>query len=190
MRMLPFFLIFAPGLLSAAIHRALKQKPVSNFDFLVSAVIYAFFIAAFAFGVIYLRGFGDLSPLAVFDNLRSVAKYCTISAVSAVALPTSYSWQSVFWERENAMKRKLGFWPLLRGILALVMLAAILIVALWPRLSGELVTYESVSASSPAAEPSFGDTIRALLAEFSAQDATDALIYRSFIPAHTPPKNR
>ena len=87
MRMLPFFLIFAPGLLSAAIHRALKQKPVSNFDFLVSAVIYAFFIAAFAFGVIYLRGFGDLSPLAVFDNLRSVAKYCTISAVSAVALP-------------------------------------------------------------------------------------------------------
>lgn len=74
------------------------------------------------------------------------------------------------------MKRKLGFWPLLRGILALVMLAVILIVALWPRLSGELVTYESVSASSPAAEPSFGDTIRALLAEFSAQDATDALI--------------
>jgi hypothetical protein len=26
--------------------------------------------------------------------------------------------ESVFWERENAMKRKLGFWPLLRGFRA------------------------------------------------------------------------
>ena len=85
--MLPFFLILAPGLLSAVLHRILKQKPMSNFDFVVTAVVYAFFIAAFAFGVIYLRGFGDLAPLSVFDSLRSVAKYCAITAVSAVALP-------------------------------------------------------------------------------------------------------
>ena len=100
--MLPFFLIFAPGLLSAAIHRALKQKPMSNFDFLVSAMIYAFFIAAFAFGVIYLRGFDDLAPLAVFDNLRSVAKYCAISAVSAVALPNVFYLEVSDGKRPNS----------------------------------------------------------------------------------------
>jgi len=87
--MLPIFFILAPGLLSAALHRNLKQKPTSNFDFIVSAVIYAFFIAAFCFGVIFLRGFGDLSPLAVFENLRSVAKYCVIAAIAAVALPNA-----------------------------------------------------------------------------------------------------
>ena len=85
--MLPCFLILAPGLLAAVIYRALKQKPMSNFDLILYAVIYAFFIAAFAFGVIYLRGFGDLAPLSVFNNLRSVAKYCAISAACAVALP-------------------------------------------------------------------------------------------------------
>jgi hypothetical protein len=85
--MLPFFLILAPGLLAAVQHRALRQKPLSNFDFVVIALIYAFFIAAFAFGVIFLRGFGDLAPLSVFDSLRRVAKYCTVAAVSAVALP-------------------------------------------------------------------------------------------------------
>jgi hypothetical protein len=37
-------LIFARGLLPLHTPR-LKQKPVSKFDFLVSAVIYAFFIA-------------------------------------------------------------------------------------------------------------------------------------------------
>lgn len=85
--MLLYFLILAPGLLAAIVHRALRQKPLSNFDFIIFALVYAFFIAAFAFGVIYLRGFGDLSPLSVFDNLRSVAKYCVIAVVSAVALP-------------------------------------------------------------------------------------------------------
>ena len=85
--MLPVFLILAPGLLAAVLHRSLRQKPLSNFDFVVYAVIYAFFIAAFAFGVIYLRGFADLAPLGVFGNLRSVANYCAMSAVCAVALP-------------------------------------------------------------------------------------------------------
>ncbi|MEN6635482.1 MAG: hypothetical protein ABFC56_06505 [Clostridiaceae bacterium] len=85
--MLPFFLILAPGLLAAVVHRTLRQKPLSNFDFIIFALVYAFFIAAFAFGVVYLRGFGDLAPLSVFGNLRSVAKYCVIAAVSAVALP-------------------------------------------------------------------------------------------------------
>ncbi len=85
--MIPFLLLLAPGLLAAMLHRSLRQKPIPNFDFVVIALIYAFFIAAFAFGVVYLRGFGDLPPLAVFDNLRSVAKYCVIAAVSAIALP-------------------------------------------------------------------------------------------------------
>ena len=66
--MLPVFLVLAPGFLAAVLHRSLRQKPLSNFDFVVYAVIYAFFIAAFAFGVIYLRGFGDLAPLSVFGN--------------------------------------------------------------------------------------------------------------------------
>ncbi len=74
------------------------------------------------------------------------------------------------------MKRKLGIWPLLRGILALVMLAAILIVALWPRFSGELLANQSASSTSETDELSFGDTIRTLLTELSAQDTTDALI--------------
>ncbi|MEA4913489.1 MAG: aryl-sulfate sulfotransferase [Christensenella sp.] len=74
------------------------------------------------------------------------------------------------------MKRKLGIWPLLRGVIALVMLAAILVAALWPRLSGEMDTQQSPSSSPTETEPSFGDTLRMLLAEFSAQDTTDALI--------------
>ena len=87
--MLPLFLLLAPGLLAAVLHRSLRQKPLSNFDFVIYALIYAFFIAAFAFGVVYLRGFGDLAPLSVFDNLRSVAEYCAVAAVSAVALPNA-----------------------------------------------------------------------------------------------------
>lgn len=87
--MIPFLLLLAPGLLAAVLHRALRQKPMSNFDFVVIALIYAFFVAAFAFGIVYLRGFGDLAPLSVFGNLRSVAKYCVISAVCAVALPNA-----------------------------------------------------------------------------------------------------
>lgn len=85
--MIPIFLILVPGLLSAALHRSLRQKPMTNFDFVIAALIYAFFISAFCFGVIYLRGFGDLAPLSVFNNLRSVAKYCVIASVSAVAMP-------------------------------------------------------------------------------------------------------
>ncbi len=85
--MIPFLLLLAPGLLAAVLHRSLRQKPLSNFDFVVYSLIYAFLIASFAFGVVYLRGFGDLEPLSVFGNLRSVAKYCAITAVSAVALP-------------------------------------------------------------------------------------------------------
>ena len=85
--MIQLLLILAPGLLSAVLHRDLRQKPMTNFDFIVTALIYAFFICAFCFGIVYLRGFEDLSPLAVFGNLRSVAKYCIIATVSAVALP-------------------------------------------------------------------------------------------------------
>ena len=87
--MIAFLLLLAPGLLAAVLHRSLRQKPLSNFDFVVYALIYAFFIAAFAFGVVYLRGFGDLAPLSVFGDLRSVAKYCAVAAVSAVALPNA-----------------------------------------------------------------------------------------------------
>ncbi len=87
--MIAFLLLLAPGLLAAVLHRSLRQMPLSNFDFVVYALIYAFFIAAFTFGVVYLRGFGDLAPLSVFGNLRSVAKYCAVSAVSAVALPNA-----------------------------------------------------------------------------------------------------
>lgn len=87
--MIPFLLLLAPGLLAAVLHRSLRQKPMSNFDFVVFTLIYVFLIAAFAFGVVYLRGFGDLPPLSVFGNLRSVAKYCVIAAVSAVALPNA-----------------------------------------------------------------------------------------------------
>ena len=85
--MIQLFSILAPGLLSAVLHRELRQKPMTKFDFIIAALIYAFFISAFCFGVIYLRGFGDLAPLAVFANLRSVSKYCVIATVSAVALP-------------------------------------------------------------------------------------------------------
>jgi len=87
--MIPFLLLLAPGLLAAVLHRSLRQKPLSNFDFVVYSLIYSFLIASFAFGVVYLRGFGDLAPLSVFGSLRSVAKYCVITAVSAVALPNA-----------------------------------------------------------------------------------------------------
>lgn len=85
--MLPLFLILAPGLLAAVLYRNLAQKPMRCFDFVVYAVIFAFFTASFSFGVVYLRGFGDMQPLLVFGNLRSVVKYCVIATVAAVALP-------------------------------------------------------------------------------------------------------
>lgn len=85
--MLPILLIFAPGLLSAALYRSLRQNTDSNFDFIVHAIIFSFLIAAFCFGIVYLRGFGDMPPLDVFRNLRSTSKYCVIATLVSIALP-------------------------------------------------------------------------------------------------------
>jgi len=91
--MFQLFLILAPGLLAAVLHRELRHSPMTKFDFIITSLIYAFFISAFCFGVIYLRGFGDLAPLAVFNNLRSVTKYCVIASVM---------WT---WPSESAVQR-------------------------------------------------------------------------------------
>jgi len=99
--MIQLLLIFAPGLLSAVLHRKFKQKPMSNSDFLVCAVIYAFFITAFCFGIVYLRGFGDIAPIDVFSNLRSVAKYCTVAATTAVALPNMIYFAARLFQKEK-----------------------------------------------------------------------------------------
>ncbi len=90
----------------------------------------------------------------------------------------------MFWERESGMKRKFTVSLALRGIIALLCLAGILAYALWPRLSGEEAPSSTTSAaatSTPAsaeaeAAPTFGDSIRTLLSEISAQEKTDALI--------------
>lgn len=85
--MIPLLLILAPGLLSAVLYRNLREKRDTYFELIVHAIIFSFLIAAFAFGVVYLRGFGDMPPLGVFQNLRSVSKYCVIATLTAVALP-------------------------------------------------------------------------------------------------------
>ena len=81
------------------------------------------------------------------------------------------------------MKRKFAIPQVLRGILALLCLAGILAYALWPRLSGKEASFSwsaaatgTPSSAEAEATPSFGDTIRTLLSEISAQEKTDALI--------------
>ena len=81
------------------------------------------------------------------------------------------------------MKRKFAIPQVLRGILALLCLAGILAYALWPRLSGKEASssWSAAATGTPSsaeaeATPSFGDTIRTLLSEISAQEKTDALI--------------
>ena len=73
--MLPLFLILAPGLLAAVLYRNLAQKPMRCFDFVVYAVIFAFFTASFSFGVVYLRGF-DVRQVPLFiDGIPAYVPY-------------------------------------------------------------------------------------------------------------------
>ena len=85
--MLLALLVLVPGLLAAVIFRALLHRALSTVDFFVYGAIFAFFITSFCFGIVYLRGFGDMQVQMVFGNLRSIVKYCVIATVAAIALP-------------------------------------------------------------------------------------------------------
>ena len=85
--MLIAMVMIAPGVMAAWCHCKWVSTPLNTADYLIHAILYAFFIMVFSMGIVCLRGYGSIAPLEVFASLHSTLKYCAVATAAAVAMP-------------------------------------------------------------------------------------------------------
>lgn len=79
--------LICPGVVASVLHTYLNRDQPSSTNALWVALIYAFFINMFLFGLLFLAGRGDSLTGDLLNTVSSTVKYGGVALLTALALP-------------------------------------------------------------------------------------------------------